>query len=185
MPTKEESEANMDAAYGLITFGVVFFGFMVVLGIVRARHSKERAYYLSGLVAGLMFFAMVSILLSQFILSAVFFFTAFIVSVAGMSRVKKAFEHEATTQQQETNVSAQIKARDLLTWKVWFKLTYRIGAGKTMLVYIFVMTGISGGILFTLSAIGFLNPIFAAIYTLVAAVASIIVFRHQVEKNLK
>jgi hypothetical protein len=184
MPTEEESEA-MNAAYGLITFGVVFFGFMVVLGVVRARHSKERAYYLSGLVAGLMFFAMASILLSQFILSAAFFFTAFIVSVAAMLRVKNAFENEAVTQRQETNVSEVIKARDLLSWKVWFKLTYRIGAVKAMLVYIFVMTGISGGILFAFTAVGFLNPTFAAIYTVVAAAVSIIIFRHQVERNLK
>jgi hypothetical protein len=174
----------MDAAYGLIAFGSVFFVFMVVLGIVRARRSKKRTYYISGFVSGLMLFAMISIILSQFILFAAFFFTAFIVSVAGMSRVKKTFEQEATTQRQETNVSASIKVRDLLTWKVWFKLAYRMGASKTMLVYVFVMTGISGGIIFTLSALGFLSPISAAIYTVIVVVASIIVFRHQVEKNL-
>jgi predicted membrane protein len=110
VPTKEESIANMDAAFGLVTFSVFFFVFMLVLGIVRARHSKEKAYYLSGLVAGLMLFTMVSILLSQFVLFAVFFFTAFIVSLASMSKVTNAFEKEATTQRQETNVFESIKA---------------------------------------------------------------------------
>jgi hypothetical protein len=174
----------MDAAYGLIAFGTVFFGFMVVLGIVRARRSKERAYYISGLIAGLMLLAMTSILLSQFVLFTVFFVVAAIVSLVGMSKVKEAFLREAVTQRQETNVSEPLKVRDLLTWKGWFKVASRWGIHKATFAYVLVMTGISGGILFMLSVFGFLNPILATIYTIVVVIVSVILFRRQVEKNL-
>jgi MFS family permease len=174
---------GMNWEYGL-AFGAVFFSVMIVVGIVRARRTNERAYYISGLVSGLMLLATVSILLSQFVLFAVFFIAAFIVSVVGMSNVKKAFLREAVTQRQETNVSEPLNARDLLTWKGWFKLASRWGVRKAMYVYVLIMTGISGAMLFIASILGIINPVFAAVTTIIVAVASVIIFRRQIEENL-
>jgi hypothetical protein len=157
---------------------------MVVLGTVRARRSKERAYYRSGLMAGLMLLAIASILLSHFVLFAVFFVVAFVVSLVDISKVKEAFLREPVTQRQETNVSEPLKVRDLRKWKGWFKLAAQWGVHKATSVYVLVMTGISGGILFMLSVFGFLNPILTTIYTIVVVIASVILFRRQVEKNL-
>lgn len=53
----------MDPIYGVILFGAVFFLFIVIIGVVRARRMKEKAYYMSAVLGFLMFLSLICILL--------------------------------------------------------------------------------------------------------------------------
>jgi hypothetical protein len=159
---------------------------MVAAGIVRAHRLKERAYYISALVSGLMLLAMVSAFLFQFVLIAVFIAAAFIASLVGLSRIREAFFREAGTQRQETNVSESLKAGVFLTWKGWFKLAAQWGVRKTMCAYVLFNTGIFWAVLFILIIfLGMVGVVIAAVNTLIVVVGSIVIFRRQIEENLR
>ena len=174
----------MNVPYYPIAFGAVLFGVLIALCVIRAHHSKERAYYIGGLVSGLMLLALISAFLLQFILFIVFVAAAFIVSVVGFPKIGEAILREAVTQRQETNVSEPLKARELLTWKGWFKLSSQFGVRKTMYVYILFNMGITGTELFILSIVGLISALYAPAIVIIVAGASIVLFRRQIEKNL-
>ena len=41
----------MNPLYGLMLFGVAFFGFMMVIGVVKACRKKKKAYYISAVMS--------------------------------------------------------------------------------------------------------------------------------------
>lgn len=125
----------MNPLYGLMLFGVAFFGFMVVVGVLKARRRKEKAYYISAMVSFLMLLSSIFVILNQFILVLVLFITIGILSVAGLPKMIKVMRREPLKELQETDLSASLRIRDLLTWKGWFKLTSRWGIRKTMLLF--------------------------------------------------
>jgi len=71
----------MNPLYGLLFFGVAFFGFMVVVGVVQARRKKEKAYYISAIVSFLMLLFSIFIILNQFILALILFIAIPILSM--------------------------------------------------------------------------------------------------------
>lgn len=84
----------MNALYRLMLFGVAFFGFMVVVGVVKARRKKEKTYYISAMVSFLMLLSSIFVILNQFILVGVLFVAIGILSVAGLPKIIKVMRRE-------------------------------------------------------------------------------------------
>jgi len=175
----------MNPLYGLMLFGVAFFGFMVVVGIVKARRKKEKAYYISATVAFLMLLSSIFVILNQFILVLVLFVAIGILSVAGLPKIIGVMRREPLKELQETDLSAPLRVRDLLTWKAWFKLASRWGIRKTLCLYSLLNMGGVGAIFFTLSIFGMISMIWAAVFTILVGIGSPIFFYRQVGKALE
>ncbi len=172
----------MNVPYYLFAFGAVFCGLMITVCIIRVHRSKEKAYYISGLISGLVALACISALFLQFTLLMVFFAIAFIISVAGFSTVRAAARREADKQQRETNVTEPLKARDILNLKVWYKLAFRWGVRKTMSLYILLSYSITALMFFVVYIMG-LTLISAYIATSIVVTIFIVQFYQQFKKN--
>jgi len=170
----------MNPLYGLMLFGVAFFGFMVVVGVVKARRKKEKAYYLSAVVSFLMLLSSIFVILNQFILVLVLFVAVGILSVAGLPKIIEVMRREPLKELQETDLSAPLRGRDLLTWKAWFRLAFRWGVRKTMCFYSLFMMGVVGAIFFTLSILGIISISWATGYTIFTGIGSAIYLYRQV-----
>ena len=175
----------MNPTYGLMLFGIAFFGFMVVVGVVKARRKKETAYYISAMVSFLMLLISIFVILNQFILVGILFVATFILSIAGLPKIIKTMSREPLRELQETDLSASLRVRDFLTWKGWFMLTSRWGVRKTMCFYSLFMTVVCGAILFTSSIFGIISIAWAAGYTIFVGVGSTVFFYLQVGKVLE
>ena len=172
----------MNPLYGLMLFGVAFFGFMTIVNAVQAHRKKEKAYYIGAMVSFLMLLWSVLIFLNQFILSLVPMVAWVILSIAGLPKIIKAMRRESLKELQETDFSAPLRVRELLTWKGWFKLTSRWGVHKTMCFYFLIMTVVSGAMLFTLSILGLISIAWAIGLTIIVGILSPIYFYRQVGK---
>jgi Na+/melibiose symporter-like transporter len=175
----------MNPLYGLLLFGVVFFGLMVVVGVVKARRKKEKAYYISAIVSFLMLLSSIFVILNQFILVLVLFVATFILSIAGLPKIIKVVRREPLKELQETDLSAPLRVRELLTWKGWFKLTSRWGIRKTMCLHSLLNMGGLGALFFTLSIFGMISIVWAAVFTIFAGIGSPIFFHRQISKALR
>lgn len=175
----------MNALYGLMLFGVAFFGFMVVVGVVKARRRKEKAYYISAVVSFLMLLSSVFVILNQFILVLVLFVAIGILSVAGLPKIIEVMRREPLKELQETDLSAPLRGRDLLTWKAWFKLASRWGIRKTLCLYSLLNMGGVGAIFFTLSIFDMISMVWAAVFTILVGIGSPIFFYRQIGKALE
>ncbi len=175
----------MNPLYRLMLFGVAFFGFMVVVGVVQARRKKEKAYYISAIVAFLMFLSSIFVILNQFILVLVLFVATGILSVAGLPKTIKVVRRELLRELQETDFSAPLRVRELLTWKGWFKLTSSWGIRKTMCLYSLLNMGGVGAIFFTFSIFGMISMVLVAVFTILVGILSPIFFYRQISKALR
>jgi len=158
---------------------------MVVVGVVQARRKKEKAYYISAMVAFLMFLQSIFVILNQFILVLVLFVAIGILSVAGLPKIIGVMRREPLKELQETDLSAPLRVRDLLTWKGWFKLASRWGIRKTLCFYSLLNMGGVGAMLFTFSFLGMINMVWAAVFTILVGIGSPIFFYRQVGKTLE
>ena len=175
----------MNPLYGLMLFGVAFFGFMVVVGVVKARRKKEKVYYISAMVSFLMLLSSIFVILNQFILVLVLFVATFILSIAGLPKIIKVVRQEPLKELQETDLSAPLRIRELLTWKGWFKLTSSWGIRKTLCLYSLLNMGGIGAMLFTFSFLGMISIAWATGFTIFVGIGSAIFFHHQIEKALE
>jgi len=175
----------MNPLYGLMLFGVAFFGFMVVVGVVKARRRKEKAYYIGAVVSFLMLLSSVFVILNQFILVLVLFVAIGILSVAALPKTIEVLRREPLKELQETDLSAPLRVRDLLTWKGWFKLTSRWGIRKTLCLYSLLNMGGVGAMLFTFSILDMISIAWATGFTIFVAIGSPIFFYRQIGKALK
>jgi hypothetical protein len=175
----------MNPLYGLMLFGVAFFGFMVVVGVVKARRKKEKAYYIGALVSFLMLLSSVFVVLNQFVLVLFLFVAIGILSVAGFPQTIKLMTQEPLRELHETDFSVPLRLRDFLTWKGWFKLTSSWGIRKTMCLYSLLNMGGVGGIFFTLSILGMISMVWTAVVTILVGIGSPIFFYRQIGKALE
>ena len=175
----------MNPLYGLMLFGVAFFGLMVVVGVVKARRKKEKAYYISAIVAFLMLLSSIFVILNQFILVLVLFVATAILSVAVLPKTIELMRREPLRELQETDFSAPLRIRELLTWKGWFKLTSSWGIRKTLCLYSLLNMGGVGAIFFTLSILGMISMVWTAVATILVGIGSPIFFYRQIGKALK
>ena len=88
-----------------------------------------------------MLLSSIFVILNQFILVLVLFVATGILSVAGLPKIIKVMRREPLKELQETDLSAPLRIRELLTWKGWFKLTSRWGIRKTMCLCSLLNTG--------------------------------------------
>lgn len=174
----------MNPLYGLMLFGVAFFGFMMIVGVVKARRKKERTYYISAVLSFLMLLSSIFVILNQFILVLVLFVAIGILSVATLPKTIKVVRQEPLKELQETDLSAPLRLRDLLTWKGWFKLTSRWGIRKTMCLYSLLNMGGVGAIFFTFSILGMISIVWAIGFTIIVGILSPIFFYRQIGKAL-
>ena len=174
----------MNPPYGLMLFGVAFFGFMVVVLVKKARRRKEKAYYISAMVSFLMLLSSIFVILNQFILALVLVIAMGILSVAGLPWLIIVMMREPLKELQETDLSAPLRMRDLLTWKGWFKLTSRWGIRKTLCLYSILNMGGVGAIFLTLSIFDVISisMIWAAV---LGGIGSPIFFYRQIGKALR
>ena len=107
-----------------------------------------------------------------------------ILIAAGLPWLIIAMMREPLKELQETDLSAPLRMRDLLTWKGWFKLTSRWGIRKTLCLYLLLNMGGVGAIFFTLSIFGMIS--ISMVWTAVlAGIGSPIFFYRQIGKALE
>jgi len=175
----------MNPLYGLMLFGVAFFGFMVVVGVMKARRRKEKAYYISAVVSFLMLLSSIFVILNQFVLVLVLFVATGILSAAGLPKIIKVMRQEPLKELQETDFSAPLRAKELLTWKGWFKLESRWGVRKTVCLYSLLNMGGVGAIFLTFSILDMISIVWAIGVTIIVGIFSPIFFYRQIVKSLK
>jgi hypothetical protein len=175
----------MNSLYAVMFFGVAFFGFMVVVGVVKARRKKEKAYYISAVLSFLMLLSCIFVILNQFVLVLALFVVMGVLSVAGLPRMTQALRRESLQELQETDLSAPLRLRELLIWKGWFKLASRWGVRKTMYFYSLIMTGVGGAMLCAFSFLMRIHIAWAIGYTIIVGILSAIFFHRQVGEALK
>ena len=172
---------DMDPPYYLIAVGIMLLGAMIPYSVLRARRSKEKAYYMGGVVSALTLLVFISICFLQLVFAIVFVAAAFIISVVSLPMINAAVQREADKQRRETNVAEPLKARELLTWRGWYKLAFRWGIPKTMGLYLTFNLGILIPTFLALSIVG-LHTIAAFISAAIVVVVFIVQFYQQMKK---
>jgi len=108
-----------------------------------------------------------------------------ILSVAGLPKIIKVVRQEPLKELQETDLSAPLRVRELLTWKGWFKLESRWGVRKTVYLYSLLNMGGVGAIFFTFSILDMISIVWAIGVTIIVGIFSPIFFYRQIVKSLK
>jgi len=175
----------MSFPWELFLFGVAFFGFMAVVGVVQAHRKKEKVYYLSSMVSFLVTLIFVLAFLNQLILVLILMVATGILSIALLPKTQEASEREMVRQRQKADLSAPFRVRDFLTNVGWLKLASRYGLWKTMFLIYLLSVVIIGGILFTLSTFSnFITIEYAVSCTAIAPILVIYMFYRSLKKAL-
>ena len=176
----------MNPPYGLILFGVAFFGFMAVVNAVLAHRKKEKAYYLGAMVGFLMFLTAIFIILNQVIFVLVLMVATAILGVAVLPKTMKAARRELVKQLQEADLSAPLRVRDFFTNIGWFKLASKWGLLKTLCLFYLLSVMIMGGIFFTLSTFySFITIGYVVSYTVIFPILTTFMFYRQFKKAME
>ncbi len=172
----------MDVPYAILAFGAVLSSVLIALTIIRAHRSKVKIYYVGSIICGLVLLSFISAFFLQFTLTILFIFIAFLASLASYPEIREHAVREADQQQRETNVTEPLKARDLLSWKGWYKLAFKWGILKTTVLYLGVYLGIVIPVFAGLYLIG-LRLTSAYISTAILAVVFTVQFYRQIKKK--
>lgn len=170
----------------LLLFGVAFFGFLTVVGIVQAHRKKEKVYYLSSMVGLLLILMFALAYLNQLILVFIVMAVAGILSIAFLPKTQKASEREIIRQRQKADLSAPLKARDLLTNVGWLKLASKHGVWKTMFLIYLLSVVIVAGILFAFSTFSsFITIEYIVVYATTGPILTTYIFYRPFKKALE
>jgi uncharacterized membrane protein len=175
----------MDVPYAILAFGAVFLGVLIAANIIKAHRAKEKIYYVSSLVCGLALLACISAFFLQFTLLILFMVVAFLISVASYPEAREHVVREADKQQRETNITEPLKARELLSWKGWYKLAFKWGIPKTMGLYIGFILGIVIPVFFGLYIAGLQIPSAYISTTVIMAILTVQFYQQIKKKPLK
>ncbi len=156
-----------------------------MLAVRKARRKKEQAYYIITGVAFLMFLVIGLALLNQALLAFIVLIVVGTFSAVMLPKVLGLYMQEIVEAVQETDVSAQLRIRDFLSWKGLIKLESSYGIHKAILIYSILNIGVGGAILLTLNVLGIINTVMAVGYTILVGIFSIIFFNHQIQKAFK
>jgi hypothetical protein len=171
--------------YWLLILGLVWFGFLTVFYIIKARRKKEKTYYLGALLGSSMVFLIVLVFLNQKFLALILMAAMAVLSVATLAVVTKTQRREATVQLQEVDLTAALRLRDFFTYKGWLKLAHRWGVIKTVSFYfILTFTGVAGA-LYILSMYGIGTIVSVIGNAIIASLLISITFYHIINKALK
>jgi predicted MFS family arabinose efflux permease len=105
----------MDPLYWWMFFGVAFFGFIVIVGVVKARRKKEKAYYISAVLSFLMLLSCIFVIFNQFVFVLALFIAMGILSIAALPKIIQVLTREPLQELQETDLSAPLRIRELRT----------------------------------------------------------------------
>jgi hypothetical protein len=173
----------MNPPYELFLFGVVFFGFFAVVGVVQARRKKEKAYYLSAMVSFAVLLAFVFAFLNQFILFLILMIAVGVFSITQLPRILKVRERELTKRLQETDFKAPLRRRYFLSDIWWLRLAYKWGFRKTMGLFYLVSMSLSAGMLYILSTLySFISIEYVVVFAAVFSVLFTFMFYKQFKK---
>jgi hypothetical protein len=175
----------MELPYWAVFLLLIFCTLSGIVGIVKARRGREKTYYWVSSVSFLVVIAAVAALFNQFLLSFAMIVVTGIISIVLLPRVMGLYGKEVVKQKQETDVSAQLRMRDFLTWKAWIKLEAIYGFRKMIILYSILNIGFIGAGLLTLLALGLITPLMAVSYTISTTVLSFIIGYRQIWKAFK
>lgn len=165
----------MPIPWGAILVLLCLFGLIGILGVIKARRKKEKAYYTGTGLA----------LLSQFLLSFIVFIVVGAFSAVMLPKIMHLFRQEIVEDIQETDVSAPLRMRDFLSWASVTKLERMYGINKTMLLYSLLTIGVGGAIMLVFNILGIITPVMAVGYTILGGIVSIKFFHYQIRKAFK
>lgn len=129
----------IDRIYWLLILGLLWFGFLTIFYVIKARQKNERSYYLGSLLGSSMILLIFLVFLGQKFLALILIAVMTVLSVVTLSVSIKTQTREATVQLQETDLTAALRLKDFLTYKGLLKLAHRWGIMKTICIY-FVLT---------------------------------------------
>ena len=175
----------MPIPWGAILVLLCLFGLIGILGVIKARRKKEKAYYTGTGLAFLMFLVIGLALLSQFLLSFIVFIVVGAFSAVMLPKIMHLFRQEIVEDIQETDVSAPLRMRDFLSWASVTKLERMYGINKTMLLYSILTIGVGGAIMLVFNILGIITPVMAVGYTILGGIVSIKFFHYQIRKAFK
>jgi len=176
----------MSFPFELFLFGVAFFGFMAVVGVLQAHRKKEKVYYLSSMIGFLSILIFALAYLNQLILVLIVMVAAGILSIAILPKTQEASEREMVKQRQKADLSAPLRVKDFLTNVGWLKLASKYGLRKTMFLIYLLSVVIIGGMLFTLSTFsGFITIADTIGCTVIGPILVIYMFYRPFKKALR
>lgn len=175
----------MSIPWGAILFLLCFSGLIGILGVIKARKKKEKAYYTGTVLAFLMFLVIGLALLSQFLLSFIVFIVVGVFSAVMLPKMLALYMQEIVEAVHETDVSAPLRIRDFLSWANVIKLERMYGFNKTILIYSLLTTGGLAAIMLVFNILGIVTPVMAVGYTILGGIGSIIHFHYQIRKVVK
>ena len=173
----------MNPTYYLLAVGIILVSPFIPYSMLRARRSKEKVYYMSGVVGALTLLFFISILFQQIVFAIVFVTAAFMLSVISFPLLNTAFQREADKQRREKNFTEPLKAQELLTWSGWYKIAFRRSIPKTMTLYLAFNMGIIIPSSLALSIAGVTTTSFV-IFLIIAAIV-VVIFMIQLYQPLK
>jgi len=179
----------MNIPMTILLFGAAIFIVLAVIGIIRGFKTKERVYKINSLVCILLSVWLVLLFFNQFILSIGFFVAGAILSLANLSKSIKTASKEAVASRNQVDKSKPLSVSDLFSWGGWFKIAYRWGVRKAMLLYIlfnlcFIWLLPIALLIFNIGS-PFLVAFIAITVTIGVIISSIPIFNQQVVKNLE
>jgi NADH:ubiquinone oxidoreductase subunit 6 (subunit J) len=176
----------MNPPYELFLFGVAFFGFMAVVGVVQAHRKREKTYYLSAMVCFVMLLAFIFFFLNQPILALTIIITAGILSIVELPKMLKVRERELTKRLQEKDFSAPLRKRYFLSDIWWLKLASKWGLRKTICLFYLVSMSLSGGILLILSTLySFITVEYVLVYAPIFSILFTFMYYQPFQRALK
>lgn len=166
----------------LVLLGIIFFGFMTVLGVVQARRKKEKVYYASAVGSFLVFLGFIFIFLNQFVLVIVLLGAAFVLSIVGLPRVLRMQEREL----KEVDLSTPLRFREFLSNTMWLKLAHRWGAWKSVSIFaLFAIIVTASVVYIALRMYGVFDIWYILGYTICFTIGSAILLHHQISQALR
>ena len=174
-----------DNQFPLLLWAVVFFGFAIIVCIIRAHREKNKTFYLGAGVAFLALLAFISVSFQQAFLFFFFAFSAAAIGVVASPKINKLVEQKTAKNLREVDISAPLKAKDLFTQTCLLKTAYKYGVRKAVFLFCLLMAAaIVGGLLIVGPWLG-MSVDFIAPYTFSFTIPTIAIYYRTISKGLK
>jgi hypothetical protein len=165
-----------------ILFLLGFFAFLGILGVMKARRAKEKAYYTITGVALSVYLAIILVLLNQFILAFFVVILLGVFSAVMLPKMLSLYGKEVGEAQQETDFSTPLRMSELFSFTGVVKLERTYGYFKTVLIYSFLNMAVGGAIMLILNVLGVITTVMAVGYTIIVGILSVILFHSIIRK---
>ena len=167
-----------------LLFSATFFGFAMIVCIIRAHREKNKTFYLGAGVAFLVLLGVISVSFQQAFLFF-FAFSAAALAIVGMPKINKLVEQKTAKNLREVDISAPIEAKDLFTQTGLLKTAYKYGVRKALFLFCLLMTiAIVGGLLIVGPWLG-MSLDFIVPYTFSFTIPTIAIYYRTMSKALK